>query len=60
MDCIQNTLPITMAEYKMIMNKEKTEFETLDRSRQEEIKIKFLGTKINVREEIKTRRINKR
>ena len=29
----------------------------LDRSRQEEIKIKFLGTKINVREEIKTRRL---
>ena len=57
-ECIHNALPVTMAEYKMIMNKVKTEFETLDRSRQEEIKIKFLVTKLNVRrEEIKTRRM---
>jgi len=54
---IQQTLPVTMADYKMIMNQGKTEFETLERGRQEDIQIKFLGTKLNVSEEVKARKM---
>jgi len=51
----QTTLPVTMIEYKMIMNSAKTELETLSRAMQNVIKIKFLGTKINVSDEIVAR-----
>ncbi|NDG65218.1 MAG: hypothetical protein EBY29_17420, partial [Planctomycetes bacterium] len=52
----QQTLPVTVAEYKMIVNQGKTEYETLERGRQEDTQLKFLGTKLNVSEEVKARK----
>ena len=53
---IQRTLPGVMHEYKMIMNQSKTEYETLSKEEQNNIKIKFLGTKLNVKDEIEIRK----